>query len=169
MGFGGCMARKGLGSHCWLALPKACSHTLGHRSLSSHGLSLGFMPSCSISATVLRSHQKMEVVVPAASCCSLLSPNFMQCLNWEVLVTGLHSSCRSWKSDSSFCLGEAEVRMCILQPKIGLKSSPLSLALHELVEILIITSDWWTVYCCLFSFPLMVYHRTLNIVPCAIL
>ena len=34
-----------------------------------------------------------EVVVPAASCCSFLSPNFMLCLNWEVLVTGLHSSC----------------------------------------------------------------------------
>ena len=45
MDFGGCRAGKGLRSHCWLALPKTCSHTLGHRSLSYHGLSLGFMPS----------------------------------------------------------------------------------------------------------------------------
>lgn len=151
MDFGGCTARKGLGSHCWLGLPKTCNHTLGRRSLSYHGLSLRFMPSCSISATDLCSHQKMKVVVPAASCCSFLSPNVMQCLNWEVLVTGLHSSCgRRWKSDSSFCLGEAEVRMCILQPKIGLKSATLSLALCELIEILIITSDWWAVVAALF-------------------
>lgn len=94
------------------------------------------------------------------SCCLMLLPSESRflalCLIWEALVTCLHFSCRRvWESDSGFCLKEtALIIWCSanmgLQPKTGLKSATLSLALCGLIGILIITLDWWSIYCCLF-------------------
>lgn len=80
MHLGGCTARNMTRVDIAIACSSRFSVTPLGTFMLYHNLSLGFMPSCSISATLLHSHQKMEVVVPVALCSSLLSPSFMPCV-----------------------------------------------------------------------------------------
>lgn len=79
MGLGNCSQAQDSGHIAGLLWQRLSATPLGTGPYSTT-VSLGSMPSCSISAIFLHSHQKMEVVILAASCCSLLSPNFMQCV-----------------------------------------------------------------------------------------
>lgn len=79
MGLGDCSQAQDSGHIAGLLWQRLSATPLGTGPCSTT-VSLGSMPSCSISAIFLHSHQKMEVVVLAASCCSLLSPNFMRCV-----------------------------------------------------------------------------------------
>lgn len=140
-------------SHCWLGLPKCCSHTFWVQVLVLPWSLLGFIhpvPAL-FPATDLCSHQKMEVVVPAASCCSFLSPNVMQCLNWEVLS----QACTLAVGDvergipaSAWGGGRSQEGVFCSQNRTKISYSLTGTC--ELIEILIITSDWWAIVAALF-------------------